>query len=110
MQGWLHHWDKYYNNIYLIGETYVCVFQSDNLLILTIIFGTEHNQTKLGQQLAETAAHISGLSRRAQTMNEVLKNVTSELKQQRKDTFGDVGKLEMKYLEQCALLPLQVRV
>lgn len=62
----------------------------------------------MGQQLTEMAANISGLSRRAQTMNEVLKNVTSELKQQRKDAFSDVGKLEMKYLEQCALLPLQV--
>lgn len=55
------------------------------------------------------AAYISGLSRKTQAMTEVLHNVTGEMKQQRKDVLGDVNKLEMKYLEQCALLPLQVK-
>lgn len=62
----------------------------------------------MGKQMAEIAAHISGLSRRAETMAEVLKNVTHEMKQQRKDVNSDMGKLEMKYLHQCALLPMQV--
>lgn len=58
--------------------------------------------------MTDVAANISGLSRRTHTMADVLKNVTNEMKQQRKDANGDMDQLEIKYLEQCTLIPLQV--
>ena len=68
----------------------------------------ELNQLRLGKEMTDIGANIAGLSRRTQAMTDVLKNVTNEMKQQRKDAAGDMDKLEMKYLEQCTLLPLQV--
>ena len=70
----------------------------------------EHNQLKMGKEMTDIAGNISALTHRAQTMTEVLKNVTNEIKQQRRDTTGDMDRLEMKYLEQCTMLPLQVNI
>jgi len=62
----------------------------------------------MGRRMMEIATTLAGLGRKTTTMADILKNVKSEMTQQKKDMSSDVGKLELKYLKECALGPIQV--